>query len=86
MTQKETIDIGLSLTILLDSIINKDLNPDEVANTAVTFAQDILMRYPDLRKFVDDRFSDYLPSDEGFSDSWNKQIQWIQWEREMLSH
>lgn len=75
MTQKEITDIGISLSILMDYIVDMNCSAEDTANISIDFAKDILDRYPKLREVVDSIFSDS-----------GKYIQWIEWEKRMLPH
>jgi len=74
MNQKEKKEISISMSILMDTILNKDSSSEEVANSAVSFAADILKRFPEIRKLVEDMISD----------DWDNQIAWIDWEKSVL--
>ena len=74
MSQKEIKDISLSLTLMMEGIVNPMYNETDVANLAISFTKDLLTNYPKIRAEVDEMFS--------IDD--NNYIHWIHYEEEML--
>lgn len=83
MNKKDALSIGIDLSILMDSILDKNSKPDDVANMAITFAASVLKSNPEVRVVVDRTFSNY-ESGEDFNRNWDREIAWLKWEKEML--
>ena len=77
MTAKERKELTVNMIILTQSVINRNLNSEEVANTAVSFVIDVLKSFPELRESVDS----YLNSEDS---EWDRLIDWINFEKENL--
>lgn len=77
MTAKERKELTVNMIILTQSVINRNLNSDEVANTAVSFVTDVLKSIPELRESVDS----YLNSEDS---EWDMLIDWINFEKAHL--
>ena len=77
MTAKERKELTVNMIILTQSVINRNLNSDEVANTAVSFVIDVLKSIPELRESVDS----YLNSEDS---EWDRLIDWINFEKAHL--
>jgi hypothetical protein len=84
MTNKEIVDIGLDLTILMTAILD-DSSVEHVANTSVTFIKTILNKYPKLKSFIDDRMCSYNTNADDFNANWDREIRWIDFEKKMLN-
>lgn len=75
MNAKEKKEIGLNMTMLMQVIMNKDCNSEDVSNHAIYFARDMLLKFPEIREFVEVMFQD----------DWDESVAWIKWEEEMLT-
>jgi hypothetical protein len=74
MTERELIDIGINMTILVEAVMNKELDPEEVANVAMNFCVDMLKRYPKIKGIVEEKFTE----------NWDEHIMWIKFNQQML--
>ena len=75
MNQKEKKEIGLNMTMLMESILDENSQSEDVANTAINFAADMLKMFPEVRQFVE----------SSLEDDWDKNVAWINWERQFIS-
>lgn len=75
MNQKDKKEIGLNMAALMDSILDANSEPEFVANSAISFCAEMFKKYPDLKEFVESMVED----------DWDKNIAWINWERNFLS-
>lgn len=73
MTNKEAKEIALSLSVLLDSILSGEYNPEEVANNAIDATRDIIKSNPKVEEWVG-CFFECDPDSPDFSEQWDKHI------------
>ena len=71
MNQKDKKEIGLKMTVLMDSILDVNSESETVANSAISFCAEMFKKYPELKEFVE-----YMVEDD-----WDKNIEWINFEK-----
>jgi hypothetical protein len=74
MNQKDKKEIGLNMAILMDSILDQNSDSSEVTNRAITFCSEMFKKYPELKEYTE-----FMVEDD-----WDKNIAWINWERNFL--
>lgn len=74
MKVNETKELAVNLYILMQSVLNKNLNPDEIANTTISFCREILISYPDIAKIIDNMMLDSTTDFDIY-------MSWEQWKK-----
>jgi hypothetical protein len=74
MNKREKREIALNISVLMTAFLDKNSDTEEVANIAISFCREMLIKFPELRDLVE----------EMIHDDWDTQIAWINWEKQML--
>ena len=76
MTKNEKKEIGINISILMDTIRDQGADSTEVANCAISFCIEMLKKFPDLQEYTED----------AVRDDWDKKVSWIKWKRNNIDN
>lgn len=82
MTKNESKEIALSLSFLLEAILSDEYNPEEVANSAIDSARDIINRNPKIKEWVEGFFEPDTES-ENFKQEYDREMKLIMFLRSL---
>jgi len=77
MTGKEIENVSIGMSFLMADILNTDSTPEEVANTAISFAKEMFRQYPKIKEVTGDIISQFDKHDPDFNNAWDRNIEWI---------
>jgi hypothetical protein len=77
MTAKETRDLSIDMSILMESILDINSSSEEVANAAIGFAKQIFKQHPKIKEETGNIIGCFESNDPYFNDYWDRNIEWI---------